>query len=405
MAKAAFFNLPFYGHMNPTLPLVAELTQRGEQFTYYSSETFRPAIEGAGATFRGIDAFMTERTPVDTNLVKFASTLIRTAQAILPTLLAELRAEPPEYVIYDSLCIWGRCVAESLQLPAIASVSTLARPHSPVQREVLAGTLSMMPSALSMLLEGRRELRAFNAISKQLQQTYRCARLGLADAYNNLADFNVVYSISELQAWPTSFDERFTFVGPLLGDRGEATVFPFEELGDQPLIYISLGTVFNARPDFYRLCFDAFAASEFRVVLAIGDRTDPQLLGELPGNFIVRPTVPQLEILRRATLFITHGGMNSVNEGLAFDVPLLLIPQGADQFLIARRIQQLGAGKTFGREKVSAKSLRNAAETILRDPAYRQQSARLGASLRAAGSPQVAADAIEAYTHGLANNV
>jgi MGT family glycosyltransferase len=397
VAKAVFFNLPFYGHMNPTLSLVAELTRRGEHIAYYSSETFRPAIERAGATFRGIDAFMSERTPVDTNLVKFAYTLIRTAQDILPTLLAEMRADLPDYIIFDSLCIWGRCVAESLRVPAVASISALARPHSPLKREVIAGMLSILPSSLSMLVAGREELRAFNDISKQLQQTYHCSRLGLADAYNNLADFNIVYSISELQAWPTSFDERFTFVGPFLGERGETPAFPFEELGDQRLIYISLGTVFNTRPDFYRLCFDAFAASEYRVVMAIGDRSDPQLLGEIPSNFIVRPTVPQLEILRRAALFITHGGMNSVNEGLAVDVPLLLVPQGADQFLIARRIQQLGAGKTLRHEKVSAKGLRNVAMTILTGPAYRQQSARLGASLRAAGSPPAAANAIETY--------
>jgi MGT family glycosyltransferase len=399
VAKAAFFNLPFYGHMNSTFSLVAELTRRGEQITYYSSETFRPAIERAGATFRGIDAFMSERTPVDENLVKFACTLIHIAQEILSTLLAEIRANPPDYVIYDSLCIWGRCVAESLQLPAVASISTLARPHSPLQREVIGGMLSILPSSVSMLVDGRRELRAFNAISKQLQQTYHCARIGLADAYNNLADLNIVYSISELQAWPHSFDDRFKFVGPFLGDRGEAPVFPFEALGDQPLVYISLGTVFNAKADFYRHCFEAFANPRYRVVLAIGDKTDPQLLGEIPANFIVRPTVPQLEILRRAALFITHGGMNSVNEGLAADVPLLLIPQGADQFLIARRIQRIGAGTVLGNPSVD--HLRDAAATLLTKPTYRQQSARLGALLRAAGGPPAAADAIETYKRKL----
>src|SRR5262249_9555037 len=130
MAKAVLFNLPFYGHVNPTLPLVAELTRRGEHITYYASETFRPAIEQAGATFRGIDAFMTERTPADENLVRFAYTLIHTTQKMLPSLLAETRANPPDYIIYDSLCVWGRCVAESLRIPAVASVTTLARPQS-----------------------------------------------------------------------------------------------------------------------------------------------------------------------------------------------------------------------------------------------------------------------------------
>ena len=376
--------------------LVAELTRRGERITSYSSETFRPVIERAGAEFRSIDAFITERTVVDENLVRFASTLMQTTQSLLPALLAETSATHPDYVIYDSLCIWGRCVAESLRIPAVASISTLAQPHAPLQREVLAGALSILPRSISMLLAARRELQAFNATSNQLQQTYHCPRIGLADAYNNLAGLNIVYSIKEVQTWPHAFDERFRFVGPFLGGRGAAPAFPLEELGDQPVIYISLGTVFNAKTDFYRLCFDAFTSSAYRVVLATGDKTNRQLLGEFPTNFIVRSTVPQLEILRRAALFITHGGMNSVNEGLAFDVPLLLIPQGADQFLIAWRIQQVGAGVSL--RNPSSGQLRDTAEKLLATPAYREQSVKLGAALRTAGGPSVAADAIEAYS-------
>jgi UDP:flavonoid glycosyltransferase YjiC (YdhE family) len=98
----------------------------------------------------------------------------------------------------------------------------------------------------------------------------------------------------------------------------------------------------------------------------------------------------------RAALFITHGGMNSVNEGLAFDVPLLLIPQGADQFLIAWRIQQVGAGVSL--RNPSPGQLRDTAEELLATPAYREQSVKLGAALRTAGGPSVAADAIEAYS-------
>jgi UDP:flavonoid glycosyltransferase YjiC (YdhE family) len=90
-------------------------------------------------------------------------------------------------------------------------------------------------------------------------------------------------------------------------------------------------------------------------------------------------------------------------KGLPPMVPLLLIRQGADQFLIARRIQQLGAGTTIRREKLSAEGLRNTANALLTDPTYRQQSARLGISLRAAGGASIAADALVAYkrTQGL----
>src|SRR5438309_7897677 len=113
--------------MNQTLPLVAELVHRGEQVIYYASEAFRPAIEQAGATFRGIDAFFNERTPVDENLVRFGYTLLRTTHEIIPAILSEVRADQPDYILYDSLCVWGKCLAEVLLVPDVASVSSFVR--------------------------------------------------------------------------------------------------------------------------------------------------------------------------------------------------------------------------------------------------------------------------------------
>jgi len=106
MARGVFFNIPFHGHINPTLPMIEELTRRGDHVTYYASEAFRPAIEQAGATFRGIDAFFTEQTPVDANLVRFAYTLIHATQRILPGLLAETRAKVSAVSLSSPLNCW-----------------------------------------------------------------------------------------------------------------------------------------------------------------------------------------------------------------------------------------------------------------------------------------------------------
>ena len=403
MAKVLFFNLPAYGHMNPTLPLVAELVQRGEHVIYYSAEAFRPAIEQAGATFRGIDAYFNERTYVDDNLVRFSYTLIRATQAIIPAILFAVTADKPDYILYDSLCVWGKCIAQILQVPAIASVTTLATPHSLLHLEVLASLPAAMPEVIRSLFEGRRELAKFLAITKQLHETYHIPRPQVADVYNNLANLNIVYSTKQLQIYPNSFDERFIFVGPFLDRHVEAPSFPFDELGDNPVIYISLGTVFNDKGDFYRLCLEAFANLNYRIVMSVGSRTDISHLGTIPSNFIVKPFVPQLQLLQRAALFITHSGMNSVSEGLSAGVPLLMIPQAADQLFIAKRVQQLGAGKILHNTHLNAQRLRKATEEILAQPVFQQQSANIGASLRQAGGPSLAVDEIETFKrkHGI----
>jgi len=86
----------------------------------------------------GVHIGTVERTYVDENLVLFSYTLIRATQEIIPAILPEVTADKPDYILYDSLCVWGKCVAQILQVPAIASVTTLARPHSLLHTEVLA---------------------------------------------------------------------------------------------------------------------------------------------------------------------------------------------------------------------------------------------------------------------------
>ena len=113
MSKVLFFGIPAYGHTNPTLPLVAELVGRGEQVIYYSSEAFQPAIEQTGATFRSIGTFFNEQTYVDENLVRFWYILIQATQEIIPAILADVTADKPDYVIFDSLCVWGKCLAQN----------------------------------------------------------------------------------------------------------------------------------------------------------------------------------------------------------------------------------------------------------------------------------------------------
>ena len=119
-------------------------------------------------------------------------------------------------------------------------------------------------------------------------------------------------------------------------------------------------------------------------------------LGPIPPNFIVEKFVPQLEVLQHAALFISHGGMNSVSEALYYNVPLIVVPQGADQPWIARRVAELGAGRMMTKEQVGAESLRHAAEEILSRPGFAQAAAKVGETLRTAGGYQRAADEIQA---------
>lgn len=183
-------------------------------------------------------------------------------------------------------------------------------------------------------------------------------------------------------------------MGPSISHRPSIETVSLPDSKGNHLIYISLGTVFNQATEFYKLCFEAFGDSEQTVVMSIGQRTQKPALGKIPKNFIVENYVPQTEVLKEADLFITHGGMNSANEGLYYGVPLLVIPQSADQPMVAHQVVTIGAGKKLQMENLRVSQLREAAEAIMKQPSFRQQVKKISESFQRAGGYQQAVDEI-----------
>jgi MGT family glycosyltransferase len=142
------------------------------------------------------------------------------------------------------------------------------------------------------------------------------------------------------------------------------------------------------------MCFEAFAGTEWQVVLAYGKRIDPADLKEPPANFLIAPHVPQLEILSRADLFISHGGMNSTMESLRFGVPLVVVPQMWEQEMNGRRAQELGLGRVLDRDAITVESLRAAVEQVAQDSEIRIRLQAMQNEIIQSGGYQRAADVI-----------
>jgi MGT family glycosyltransferase len=164
-----------------------------------------------------------------------------------------------------------------------------------------------------------------------------------------------------------------------------------------PQLYISPGTIFNNQPEFFKTCFETFGDSSYQVVISAGAHGDPGLLGARPANVLVANCVPQLEILARASCFITHAGMNSTTEALYYGVPMIALPQMAEQAMTARRIAELGLGLLLEPATVTAATLRASVADVLADAAIRAQVAAVRTRTHAAGGYQRAADALIAF--------
>ena len=177
-----------------------------------------------------------------------------------------------------------------------------------------------------------------------------------------------------------------------MSDRGEALDFSFRQDHYDKRIFISLGTVMNQDVVFYRECIKAFTGQPYEVVMVIGNKVAIEELGELPPNMHVKKYVPQLEVLKLTDLFLSHGGMNSVNESLYFGVPLLLFPQQDEQLMVARRVESLGAGLCMNPGiKTGAEEIIQAVRRVLSDHEYAIQAERIGETFREAGGYKAAA--------------
>jgi len=133
--------------------------------------------------------------------------------------------------------------------------------------------------------------------------------------------------------------------------------------------------------------------------VSLGRQANVEALGPIPNNFLLQPTVPQLELLPKVDLFVTHGGMNSINEALYFGVPLVVVPQQLEQALNGRQAASKGAAILLGDRppygQVTMTDLCAAVNAILANLSYRHAATTIGRSFQKASGYQRAADLIE----------
>ena len=395
MSKAMFFNVPAHGHINPTLPLVRELVKRGDKVIYYATEEFKGKIEETGSLFQAYGLPNDKNYHPAANILMLAEMLLDTTSELLPQLVKVVQDEHVDYIIHDSMCLWGRVVARVLNLPAICSTSTFAMNRSVVNsmyRHSPEGIKNFLRAVFTSSLSLFRTRYKMNRLAKEYG-----VEISLVSIFSNPSDLNIVYTSKELQPYAESFDERYCFVGPSISFRKESADFPLHKLENRTVIYVSLGTVRNNRFDFYRECISQLGNTEYLIVISVGRNMNTTDLGELPENVLVYNHVPQLKVLQMAKGFISHGGMNSVQEGLYFGVPLLLFPQTEEQELVARRVEAFGAGRVIKERDLESAKLLGIVNMFLDDESYLQSTQKLQKSLHSSGGYKRAADKIEEF--------
>jgi MGT family glycosyltransferase len=224
--------------------------------------------------------------------------------------------------------------------------------------------------------------------------------------YSSVQDF---YSpLAQICQLPPGFDfprkklpQCFHYIGPLKDPSGLEPVsfssisFPFEKLTGQRLIYASLGTLQNRKWEIFQTIAEACLGNDAQIVISLGNPNIQDFALDLPGSPLVVPYAPHQQLIEKATLVITHAGMNTTLAALSSGVPLVAIPITNEQPGIASRIARTGAGEVVPLKRLNVPRLRDAIRLVLAEDSYKQNALRLQDTIRHAGGVTRAVDIIE----------
>lgn len=389
MKKAAFFCIPAHGHTNPMLPVAAELVKRGNSVRFYSFNEFEEKVKATGAEFISCDVYLPELTKQEEVGLKNVSTTEMTIQDIRITLRMdsfldkEFKTFKPDVVYTDSVCFWGKLNAWKHCVPMVVSTSTFA--FNQLSSQYMKNSPGELADMILGLPRISRELKTLRSYGYPVKSA-----LSLVQS-DNQTD-SIVYTSRRFQPYADSFSDHYAFVGPSVFSNAVPN-----KTKERPLVYISLGTVINDRPDFYTKCIEALQEQNVDVVISCGNAIDREALGTLPDNIQVYPYVNQLDILSRADVFITHCGMNSVSESLYMAVPMVLYPQTSEQKAVARRVTEIGAGTVLMND--STDGIQASVQEILNNAAYAVAAEACSTDFRSCTGASGAAEFIENAPH------
>ncbi|OLL76088.1 putative glycosyl transferase [Pseudonocardia sp. Ae168_Ps1] len=383
MSHVLMSTVAAHGHVHPNLPVMAELVARGHRVTYPVPERFADAVSATGATALRIrtdlpDPARGEQWPEGG--VEAMRLFSGEARSAYEQIADALQYEHPDVVCYDGSGWAGHALSRVWGLPRVELA-----PHM----VAWDGFSEDMADAFAFLdapegLAWRAELDAWLAEVG--------AGVGNRE-FLRRPDRSVVLIPEAMQPHADRVDrERYTFVGPVIGDRSHQGLWPKPR---NPLLLVSLGSAYNDRPRFWRDCIAAMHGTGWATVLATGPHVDRADLGEIPGDVVVREWVPQLAVLAQASAFVTHAGMGGCSEGLWHGVPMVAVPQAVDQFGNADVIAGLGVGEHLPVGEVTPESLREAVLRVSSSEDVARRCAEQKAVARAAGGAAQAADVIE----------
>jgi zeaxanthin glucosyltransferase len=399
---------PYSGHLNPQAALGRELQSRGHRVTVLQLPDLAEKVQRLGLNFRAIGQALYQPG----SLAEMFEALARLsgreslqysvefcrhmAEIICQDAPAAIEAEGIEALLIDQLEPVGESIAEALKLPFI----TLSCGQAIHRQADVPPFFTLWPYQNTAWTRLRNQIayaildRSCRPILRQINDYRRRCQL---PPYRHIYASNA--RLARICQQPATFEfplaqrpAHLHYVGPFRNPWPQPVSFPYEKLTGQPLIYASLGSVQNAKQDVYYTIAQACEGLDAQLVIA---GVKPEAVPGLPGAPLVVDFAPQVEIIQRASLTITHGGMNTVMDSLSAGVPVVAMPITFEQPGTGARIRYTAVGEVIPIDQVKDDTLKAAVRRVFTAESYRRNAQQQQQAIAEAGGVARAADIVE----------
>ena len=387
--KLAYIPVGAGGHILSSLPMITELVKKGVEINYFAPESFRAQVELTGAklcpfpevTERYSNSYLSKEDFLAVIPLVFLGQAKEAIDAIMP----QLEQDKPDAIITDALAVAGRLAAWKLKLPLLMMFTSYAsgKPFS------IFRTFPEFPNSPAR--------KVADQMAHEFQEQYGGPLLTPQEIFEGTGEYNICTVTRSFQPGGDGFGDEVFFAGAQIAPRaGDGSWQP--PTNGKPLLYTSLGSLFNNWPEFYKMLFPVVKDLDINVLCSIGKTIKAEDLGEIPANVTTMAFTPQLEVLEHTDYFLTHAGIGSVMEALYNGVPMMCIPQMDEQILTAKRAEELGvASSVMLKPEVTEEKLREALLELMNDPKYTRNAKAMSQEMRTTGGCERAAQAVIDY--------
>lgn len=391
--KAAYIPVGAGGHILASLPMITELVKKGVQVDYYAPESFRKQVELTGANLMPFpevtECYSGPYMGKEDFLAVIPLVFLGQAKEALAAMDAQMKDNIPDVIIVDQLALAGRYLAKKYNLPMIMFHSTYtANENFSISRfwPTYPDSSPARTAAWKLAAELAAEFGG---------PEIKC----VADIFEGKGDYNIVTLSKTFHPAGETFGDEYFFAGAQIAPRAGDGTWTAPTNG-KPLLYTSLGSLFNNWPEFYQMLFPVVKDMDINVLCSLGKVLKPEDLGEIPANVTTMAFTPQLEVLSKCDYFLTHAGTGSVMEALYFGVPSMCIPQMDEQVLTANRAKELGvASAVLLKPEVTEDTLRAALTELVNNPQYKANAKAMSDEMQAKGGCERAAQAVIDYVN------